>query len=122
MSGEIEMTKNHEMKLYKGPFNAIERGNKFFELRLYDDKRQKVKVGDTITFYCKEADKSISVIVDNIVVRDNFKILLEELGLQKCGFADNADLNAATKRMEEYYPPEKQAEYKVVAFGIKVIN
>ena len=33
----------HEMKLQNGPFNSIKNGKKTIELRLYDEKRQKVK-------------------------------------------------------------------------------
>ena len=38
------------MKLYESPFEKIKSGRKTIELRLYDEKRQKVEEGDTITF------------------------------------------------------------------------
>lgn len=41
---------NHEMKLNPAPYAAIKTGKKNIELRLNDEKRQQVKVGDTITF------------------------------------------------------------------------
>ena len=40
----------HEMKLQNGPFNSIKNGKKTIELRLYDEKRQKVKIRDKIEF------------------------------------------------------------------------
>ncbi len=36
----------HQMKLQNSPFQKIQKGMKTIELRLYDEKRQKVKVGD----------------------------------------------------------------------------
>ena len=38
------------MKLYNDPYRRIETGEKTIELRLYDERRRKVKQGDQITF------------------------------------------------------------------------
>lgn len=40
----------HNMKLNPSPFTAIETGKKNIELRLNDEKRQQIKIDDTITF------------------------------------------------------------------------
>ena len=40
----------HNMKLQPEPFEKIKCGQKTYELRLLDTKRQKVSVGDTIEF------------------------------------------------------------------------
>ena len=40
----------HEMKLNKEPFEKIRDGKKTIELRLNDEKRQRVRVGDSIVF------------------------------------------------------------------------
>ena len=40
----------HQLKLATAPFNAIISGNKTIESRLYDDKRQKIQIGDKIIF------------------------------------------------------------------------
>ena len=40
----------HDMKLKKEPFRKIKNGLKTIELRLNDEKRQKVQVGDYIEF------------------------------------------------------------------------
>ena len=40
------------MKLNKEPFEKIKSGEKTIELRLYDEKRRKIKAGDTICFNC----------------------------------------------------------------------
>ena len=40
----------HEMKLRREPFDMIKSGAKTYELRLYDQKRALIKVGDTIVF------------------------------------------------------------------------
>ena len=45
----------HEMKLQPKYYNFILNGTKRIEIRLYDEKRQEVKLGDTIKFL-KEPD------------------------------------------------------------------
>ena len=40
----------HQLTLATEPFNAITSGNKTIESRLYDEKRQKIQIGDQITF------------------------------------------------------------------------
>ena len=43
----------HIMKLKRAPFDKIRNGSKTIELRLNDEKRQKVNIGDFIEFCCK---------------------------------------------------------------------
>ena len=40
----------HKMKLNESPFERIKNGTKTIEFRLYDEKRQKINIGDTIIF------------------------------------------------------------------------
>jgi len=40
----------YKYHLENGPFSKIASGNKTVEFRLYDEKRQLLKVGDTIEF------------------------------------------------------------------------
>ena len=42
---------HHEMSLWPGPFAKIADGTKRYELRLHDEKRRLIKVGDTIEGY-----------------------------------------------------------------------
>lgn len=41
---------NHNMTLKQPYFDLIKTGKKTIELRLYDDKRRKININDTITF------------------------------------------------------------------------
>lgn len=51
----------HNMKLQPEPFEMIKCGQKTYELRLLDTKRQKVSVGDTMVFLlkCKTSLKQV---------------------------------------------------------------
>ena len=45
----------HRMNLRPGPFEMIATGRKIIELRLWDEKRQGIAVGDAIVFCHTEA-------------------------------------------------------------------
>lgn len=47
---QIKNNMNHKMSLRNKPFNSIKSGTKTIELRLYDEKRKLISVGDIITF------------------------------------------------------------------------
>ena len=57
---------NHIMRLDKEPFDMINSGIKTAEYRLNDDKRKKIKIGDTITFLKRpeEKEKIVVKVVD----------------------------------------------------------
>ena len=65
--------KNHMMNLTPSPFKMIKEGNKTIELRLYDEKRKMISVGDTITF-TNTADISEILIVQvtDLFIFNNF--------------------------------------------------
>ena len=44
----------HQLRLATEPFDAIVSGNKTIESRLYDEKRQKIQIGDQIIFTNRE--------------------------------------------------------------------
>ena len=55
----------HKMKLNESPFERIKNGTKTIEFRLYDEKRQKIKIGDKIEF-SKVPDMQEKLVVDVI--------------------------------------------------------
>ena len=51
----------HEMNLHEDPFLLINAGYKTIEMRLYDEKRKKINVGDIIEF---TNNKTLEKIID----------------------------------------------------------
>lgn len=113
----------HNMKLHNQPFDLIMSGIKTIELRLNDDKRQKIKVGDTIVFTkTSDANEQITVRVINLHVFPSFAELYSTLPLDKCGYLPDELKNASPKDMEEYYSPEEQKRYGVLGIEIMLTN
>lgn len=94
-------------------------GNKTIELRLYDEKRKKIKVGDKIIFInMNDATDVLTVIVKELFVFRSFDDLYKTLPLTECGYTCENLCTASPEDMEMYYSKEKQSKYGVV--GIRV--
>jgi ASC-1-like (ASCH) protein len=111
------MNKIH-MNLTPAPFAMIKRGQKTIELRLFDEKRQQISVGDEIVFTNVESGETLYKTVAKLHRFDSFEELYHSLPLLQCGYtADNID-RAHPSDMELYYSAEEQQKYGVV--GIEV--
>ena len=104
----------HKMKLNESPFERIKNGTKTIEFRLYDEKRQQIKVGDQIEF-SKLPDLQEKLLVDVVELyrEDTFENLFRKL------YNDEEEIKRKTKAMYEIYSPEKEKEYGII--GIKII-
>ena len=110
------------MRLHDEPFNLIKNGEKTVEMRLYDEKRKKIKVGDSIEFTQTETGECLIVQVIAIHRFDSFAELYQKLPLLKCGYK-KADIETAKPEdMDLYYTPEQQAKYGVLGIEIKIIG
>ncbi len=107
----------HKMRLNESPFEGIKNGTKTIEFRLYDEKRQQIKVGDKIEF-SKLPDLQEKLLVDVIELyrEDTFGNLFRKL------YADEDEINRKTKSMYQYYSPEKEKEYGVLGIKISLIS
>lgn len=109
------------MKLQPKPFEAIKSGRKTIEMRLWDEKRKHITVGDTIEFV-NEQDKSEIVLtkVVGVHVYPTFKELYRDYRKEELGYAE--DEIADPKDMEKFYPLAEQEKYCVVGLEIRVTN
>lgn len=113
----------HNMKLQPSPFEKIFSGQKTIELRLYDEKRQRIRPGDTIVFCNLENTKAtVSVTVLNLFRFRSFDELFNSLPLEKCGYSETELLSASAADMNIYYSEEDQQKYGVVGIEIVLIE
>lgn len=113
---------HHEMSLRPGPFGKIADGSKCYELRLHDEKRSLISVGDTITFNSTADERTVAVRVVSLHPFASFAELYAALPLTACGYTAENVAAASPKDMERYYPPEKQAQYGVLAIEVERIR
>ena len=108
------------MNLVPSAFKKIAEGNKTIELRLNDEKRQRIHVEDTVVFNCFSAKDIITAQVSGLHKFSNFKELYNALPLEKCGYTV-AELDTAHYTdMEQYYTKAQIKKYG--ALGIELCN
>ena len=110
----------HHMKLQPEPFEKIKSGEKTIELRLYDEKRQKIKPGDRIVFTNTATGETCTKRVVKLHRFDSFAQLYEALPLLQCGYTVEDVDKAHPSDMEAYYSVEEQKKYGVVGIEIQV--
>lgn len=110
----------HMMMLTPSPYEMIKNGKKTIELRLYDEKRQKIRIGDMIVFENTETEEKLVVKVTALYIYDSFESLYKELPLSECGYTEDDIKDASPDDMDIYYPKEKQKCYGVVGIRISL--
>ena len=94
-------------------------GKKSIELRLYDEKRKQISVGDRIVFVNTEDETDLfRVTVLDLFVFSSFDELYKKLPLNECGYTEETVHAASPDDMGRYYSKEQQLMYGVV--GIKI--
>ncbi len=109
------------MNLQPAPMELIRSGRKTIELRLYDEKRRGISVGDTICFHNTQTLETLRVRVEALHVFDSFAQLYASLPLLACGYTQEDIHTASPADMELYYPKEKQANCGVVGIEISLL-
>lgn len=107
----------HHMKLKDSPFEKIRNGNKTIELRLNDEKRQQVQIGDFIEFSCLGNPKSrIQTRVTALHYFSSFAELYTALPNDQLGYT--ASECPDPKHMDAFYPREMQEKYGVLGIEL----
>ena len=109
----------HNMMLHPGPFNMIKSGNKTIEMRLYDEKRNLINIGDKIIFTDRETGNVLITRVKKLYLFKSFEELYKNFDKEKLGY-NSAEL-ANPKDMSKYYSDKDIEKYGVVGIEIEVI-
>lgn len=111
-----------EMNLCQEPFLLMESGEKTIELRLLDEKRRNVEVGDTIRFtmvghYERHLEAKVIALHKFPTFADLFATEL----FSRCGFEKRTPVQAV-ECMRKYYSEEQEKKYGVVGIEIEVMT
>lgn len=112
---------SHQMNVDGQWFGKIANGSKTIELRLNDEKRRTVKVGDYIILNNlgeSPLKKGVAKVTALHVFRD-FDELYKNLDMNKCGYAQNVVPNPDD--MLAYYSAERQNEFGVVGIEFELL-
>ena len=109
----------HQMNLQERYFDYIQTGTKRIELRLYDDKRRQIKLGDEIEF-AKSDTAKLKVQVIGLLLYNSFEELFEDLPMEL--LADKTMTKSELLEvLGEFYTKEQQQKYGVVGIRLKIL-
>ena len=118
----MPQVRSHSMKLAPAPFAMIATGQKTIELRLFDEKRQKIRPGERIIFTNTETGETLCATVTALHRFESFAALYQSLPLLRCGYTEADIAQASPADMEQYYSPEEQRRYGVVGIELRLCS
>lgn len=113
----------HSMKLLDTPFERIKSGKKTVEIRLFDEKRQKLRVGDTIKFLkLPDLTDKVKVEIVELLTYKSFKDLIDHYGMEYYGYPNDYSVNEFVKSIYTIYSKEQEKQYGVLGIRIKLLK
>ena len=111
----------HEMKLQPEYFNFILNGTKRIEIRLNDEKRQNIKLGDKIKFL-KEPDlnESFEAQVIGLLRYNSFEEMFKDYDISILS-DKSMTKEELISVLEQFYTKEKQEKYGVLGIRLELI-
>ena len=106
-----------EMKfhLHSDVFDIVKDGKKDIEVRLNDEKRRCLNIGDTLIFLKRPDDlEEIRVKVVGLTYYDNFDELVYHYDMERL-YLSNYSKEDYLKEMERFYTLDDQKKYGVMA-------
>ena len=112
--------KTHNMKLMTKYFDYIKFGSRRIELRLNDEKRKNIKIGDEIIFEeLADNPRYLKTKVIDLYYENNFNDLIEKYDIEL--FADKyASKEELIKILNDIYSQEAQEKYGIVGIRIEL--
>lgn len=110
----------HRMNLQTNSYNFIKDGTKRIEVRLLDEKRQKIQLGDIVEFYNSKGE-IIGARVTGILKYRTFEELFRDFDVSI--LADKSmTKDDLLKTLEKFHDKEKQLSYGVVGIRFEVLK
>ncbi len=98
-------------------FEIVRKGIKDVEVRVNDEKRRKLKVGDTLVFLKRPLDnEEIRATVTALDYYDNFEELVKHYEMKRL-YLESYTKEMWLNEMKRFYSNEEQTKYGVVAIG-----
>lgn len=109
-----------DMRLAAEPFEKIGREEKTVEIRLYDEKRRKIKVDDKIVFRLLSDESNVIIVNVKALHRFNtFQELFSSDLFSKAGCGEMT-IDAATEYMYKFYSREQERKFGVLGIEISM--
>lgn len=110
----------HELKLQPEYYDFILNGTKRIEIRLNDEKRQKIKLGDKIKFLKEpNLDESFIVRVVGLLRYNSFKDMFKDYDISVLS-DKSMTKEELLSVLEQFYTKDKQEKYGVLGIRFEL--
>jgi ASC-1-like (ASCH) protein len=111
----------HEMHLYESAFEKISNGSKTIEIRLNDEKRRKILVGDNVTFTkLPNEDEKLTVKVVELYPYSTFEELYKAFNFSEFG-CEGDTMQDLLQRTYKFLREEKIGKFGALGIRISLI-
>lgn len=109
----------HHMHVQENYYNQLKSGLKTVELRVNDEKRQSIKVGDTVIFKPQGfAQDALKMEVKNCIYAPSFDELLKQINEDALGSVSKIEQLVA---LNKFYEPEEVKVYGVLGMYLEAL-
>ena len=98
------------MQILDEYFQDMKNGNRRIEFRLYDEKRRKIRIGDSIEFSNLSTNEKMEARVIGLLIYKDFPTMFADLGIVDDG------------TMDELYDPLAQRKFGVMGIRVEVVE
>ena len=111
------------MKLQKDFFEKIESGEQTIEIRLFDEKRKALRVGDIIEFSkLPSLHKKIQVKILELLHYESFENLIKDFGMKFFGYNQEFLIDSFLKNLYNIYTKDDEKQFGVLGIKLKVLQ
>ena len=111
------MQTSHYLNLNNEPFSLIKNGKKTVEMRLFDEKRQKIAPGDKLVFKNITTNETLRVTVLKLERYRSFQDLYAHIPKNLLGYQGEETANY--RDMYRYYTEEAEKKHGVLALYLR---
>lgn len=97
-------------------FNKMKNNECYVEVRLFDKKRQQLKIGDVIEFVNSRTQEKLLTQLRGIAIFENFEDMVDYLTPQLLGYDNKDELMLRFKRL---YPADMVSKFNLVGLFVK---
>lgn len=112
----------NEMHLTADNFDKIKAGTKTIEVRLNDEKRKNLKIGDRIIFYRRPEDiEKVETEIVGLTVYKTFADLYSNNEKVAVGSLPDDSLETQVEQTKKHYSDEEEAKFGVLAIYLRLV-
>jgi ASC-1-like (ASCH) protein len=113
----------HSMNLLENAFYRVASGRKTIEVRLFDEKRKKIQIGDTIVFSkLPDLNEKIIVEVTGLLQFRTFEELVNSVPISSFGHPTDYDKKRYVNSFYSIYSKEEEKKHGVIGIKIKLVS